>query len=199
MNLESNFPNIQLIHPQALDCSKISEVFVSPGISLKDDVLKVFNVNKVILYRDLELYSRLTKNQKIIAVTAYDRPSAISTQNAKVDVVLVGDSLSNVVLGNKNTTSIGIKEISYHLEAVCKFIDKSLLVADLPFGSSHIGRRCDLFIYIYYIHTVLCGGRLPWFLLCNVSLGSLGPSLCKRTTRRFGVLRWELSSRAYFR
>jgi len=79
------------------------------------------------------------KGEKIIAVTAYDRPSAISAQNAKVDVVLVGDSLSNVVLGNKNTTSIGIKEISYHLEAVCKFIDKSLLVADLPFGSSQAG------------------------------------------------------------
>ena len=56
--IESNYKNILLIHPQALDCSKISEVFVSPGISLKNDVLEIFNVNKVILYRDLELYSR---------------------------------------------------------------------------------------------------------------------------------------------
>lgn len=80
-----------------------------------------------------------SKDEKIIAITAYDRPSAISAQRAKVDVVLVGDSLSNVILGNKNTTSIGIKEISYHLQAVSKFVDESLLVADLPFGSSQSG------------------------------------------------------------
>ena len=40
--IELKFKDVHLIHPQALDCSKISEVFVSPGISLKDDVLKIF-------------------------------------------------------------------------------------------------------------------------------------------------------------
>ncbi len=79
------------------------------------------------------------KDEKIIAITAYDRPSALSVQNAKVDIVLVGDSLSNVVLGNKNTTSIGLDEISYHIKAVSKFVDESLLVGDLPFGSSQSG------------------------------------------------------------
>ena len=57
--IESNYKNILLLHPQALDCSKISEVFVSPGISLKNDVLEIFNVNKVILYRDLGIIFKI--------------------------------------------------------------------------------------------------------------------------------------------
>ena len=85
--IESNYKNILLIHPQALDCSKISEAFVSPGISLKNDVLEIFNVNKVILYRDLELYSRLINSQKIIAVTG--------TNGKSTTVKLIGDMINS--------------------------------------------------------------------------------------------------------
>ena len=79
------------------------------------------------------------KDEKLIALTAYDRPSAISADNAGVDIVLVGDSLSNVILGNENTTSISMKEMTYHVTAVSKFIKNSLTVADLPFGSVQSG------------------------------------------------------------
>ena len=80
-----------------------------------------------------------SKDEKLIALTAYDRPSAISADKAGVDIVLVGDSLSNVILGNENTTSIGMKEMTYHVAAVSKFVNSSLIVADLPFGSVQSG------------------------------------------------------------
>jgi hypothetical protein len=46
--IESNYKRVQLIHPKSLDCSKISEVFVTPGISFKKSVLEIFNVNNII-------------------------------------------------------------------------------------------------------------------------------------------------------
>ena len=81
------YNNILLIHPQSLNCSKISEVFVSPGISLKNSILEIFKVNKVNLYRDLELYSRLINNQKIIAVTG--------TNGKSTTVKLIGDMINS--------------------------------------------------------------------------------------------------------
>lgn len=75
-------------------------------------------------------------------VTAYDFPSALAVARAEMDVILVGDSLSMVVLGHETTQPISIEAMIHHCTAVKRgvqaaaTIDHSpLLVGDMPFGS----------------------------------------------------------------
>ena len=65
----STYKKIILSPPEEIDISRIKEVYVTPGMSLKEKKLNLFNSNKVNLYRDLELYSKLITNQKIISIT----------------------------------------------------------------------------------------------------------------------------------
>lgn len=72
---------------------------------------------------------------KIVCITAYDLPSASIADSAGVDVVLVGDSLGNAVLGYGNTLAVSLEEMEHHTRAARKGVEHALLVADLPFGS----------------------------------------------------------------
>ncbi|UJA20417.1 3-methyl-2-oxobutanoate hydroxymethyltransferase [Thermoleophilia bacterium SCSIO 60948] len=71
----------------------------------------------------------------IVMVTAYDFPSAKTVDGAGVDVVLVGDSAANVVLGYDSTVPIGMDEMIMLTKAVRRGLDGPLLVGDMPFGS----------------------------------------------------------------
>lgn len=75
------------------------------------------------------------KGEKIVCLTAYDVVSGALADEAGVDVVLVGDSVGNVVLGYENTVPVTLDEIRHHLRAVRRGVQRALLVADLPFGS----------------------------------------------------------------
>ena len=77
----------------------------------------------------------------LVAITAYDRPSALAVERAGFEIVLVGDSAAQVIHGRKHTTSLGMEEILIHLKAVRPFITHSLLVADMPFGPVQVGDR----------------------------------------------------------
>ncbi|MCS7264137.1 MAG: 3-methyl-2-oxobutanoate hydroxymethyltransferase [Armatimonadetes bacterium] len=74
-------------------------------------------------------------NEKIVAVTAYDYPTAILVDEAGVDMVLVGDSVGNVVLGYDSTLPVTMEEMRHHLRAVRRGIKNAFLVADMPFMS----------------------------------------------------------------
>ncbi len=65
-------------------------------------------------------------------LTAYDYPSAVLVARAGVDVILVGDSLANVVLGLDATTQVGMPEMLHHVRAVCRGAGKVPVVADIP-------------------------------------------------------------------
>src|SRR3989338_4274598 len=73
--------------------------------------------------------------QKITMLTAYDYPMAALVDAVGVDMILVGDSLANVVLGLDSTTQIGMSEMLQHAKAVNRAVQKALLVGDMPYGS----------------------------------------------------------------
>ncbi|MCS6919831.1 MAG: 3-methyl-2-oxobutanoate hydroxymethyltransferase, partial [Fimbriimonadales bacterium] len=75
------------------------------------------------------------QGQRIVAVTAYDYPSAQLADAAGVDVVLVGDSVGNTTLGYETTLPVQLEEILHHLKAVRRGLQRALLVADMPFLS----------------------------------------------------------------
>jgi 3-methyl-2-oxobutanoate hydroxymethyltransferase len=78
-----------------------------------------------------------TNEQKITCLTAYDYPTARLLDEAGVDVLLVGDSLGMVVLGQENTLSVTIDEMLHHTRAVRRGTKRALVVADMPYGSYH--------------------------------------------------------------
>lgn len=76
-----------------------------------------------------------TNNEKISMLTAYDYTMAKIVDSAGVDVILVGDSASNVMAGHETTLPITLDQMIYHASSVIKAIERALVVVDLPFGS----------------------------------------------------------------
>src|SRR5690554_5197696 len=75
------------------------------------------------------------RGEKIAMLTAYDYSMARILDMAGIDVVLVGDSASNVMAGNETTLSITLDQMIYHAASVHKAVSRALVVVDLPFGS----------------------------------------------------------------
>ena len=77
-------------------------------------------------------------NQKIIAITAYDFPTAKIVDEAGVDLILVGDSLGMVVLGYENTIPVTMDEMIHHTKPVVRASKTALVVGDMPYFSFHL-------------------------------------------------------------
>jgi 3-methyl-2-oxobutanoate hydroxymethyltransferase len=77
--------------------------------------------------------------QKITMVTAYDFPFARLVDQAGVEAVLVGDTLSMVVQGHESTLPVTLDEMIYHAEMVGRAVDNALVIVDMPFPSYHLG------------------------------------------------------------
>jgi 3-methyl-2-oxobutanoate hydroxymethyltransferase len=78
------------------------------------------------------------KGEKISMITAYDFTMAKIVDYAGVDVILVGDSASNVMAGHETTLPITLEQMIYHTSCVVRGTDRALVVADLPFMSYQI-------------------------------------------------------------
>jgi 3-methyl-2-oxobutanoate hydroxymethyltransferase len=76
-----------------------------------------------------------SKGEKISMLTAYDFTMAKIVDGAGVDVILVGDSASNVMAGHETTLPITLDQMIYHASSVVRGISRSLVVVDLPFGT----------------------------------------------------------------
>lgn len=76
-------------------------------------------------------------NEKISMITAYDALLASLADRAGTDIILVGDSLGNVVLGFENTVAVTIDMMCHHTAAVVRGTQNALVLADIPFASAH--------------------------------------------------------------
>jgi 3-methyl-2-oxobutanoate hydroxymethyltransferase len=79
------------------------------------------------------------RGEKLVCLTAYDYPTARIVDEAGTDIVLVGDSLGNVVLGYDSTVPVTLEEMLHHTRAVRRGVERALLVADMPYGTYHTG------------------------------------------------------------
>lgn len=95
-------------------------------------VAKVDDNRKVTTRRLMEMKQR---GEKISMLTAYDYSMAKLIDQAGMDVILVGDSASNVMAGNATTLPITLDQMIYHGTSVVKAVHRSLVVVDMPFGS----------------------------------------------------------------
>ncbi|GMK46183.1 3-methyl-2-oxobutanoate hydroxymethyltransferase [Paenibacillus glycanilyticus] len=80
----------------------------------------------------------------ISMLTAYDYPSAVLAEEAGLDVILVGDSLGNVVLGYDTTIPVTLDDMIYHTRAVARGAKNTFIVTDMPFMTYGIGRETTL-------------------------------------------------------
>ena len=79
------------------------------------------------------------RGERLVCLTAYDYTMARIVDEAGVDIVLVGDSIGNTVMGYGNTVPVTLEEIVMHTRAVRRGVQRALLVADMPYGSFHTG------------------------------------------------------------
>ena len=83
------------------------------------------------------LREKKLRHEPITCLTAYDYSSARLVDAAAIDVVLVGDSLAQTMLGYDNTLSVTVDEMLHHVRAVRRGVKDALLLADMPYGSYH--------------------------------------------------------------
>lgn len=90
------------------------------------------------------ILDRKLRGEKITCLTAYDYPTARLVDESGIDIILVGDSLAEVVLGYDSTVPVTVDEMLHHLKAVRRATRRALLVVDLPYGAYHLSREESL-------------------------------------------------------
>ncbi|MCX7831719.1 MAG: 3-methyl-2-oxobutanoate hydroxymethyltransferase [Actinobacteria bacterium] len=88
-----------------------------------------------------ELIKMKQEGRKIAMLTAYDYATAKILDEAGIDIVLVGDSLSNVFQGNETTLPVTVDEMLYHTKVVAKAVNRAMVVADMPFLSYQVSKK----------------------------------------------------------
>jgi len=116
---------------------------------------------------DIKSILELKNKRKITMLTAYDYPIANLVDQAGIDIILVGDSLANVVLGLESTTQVGMPEMLHHTKAVTRAVKNALVVADMPFNSYQINPQDALKNAQRFIEEAQAQAvKLEWFPGC---------------------------------
>jgi 3-methyl-2-oxobutanoate hydroxymethyltransferase len=109
----------------------------------------------------------LKGRRKITMLTAYDYPLASLVDKAGIDMILVGDSLANVVLGLDSTTKVGMTEMLTAAKAVTRAVKCALVVGDMPYDSYQVNPEESVKNAKRFIDEAKCDAvKLEWFVKC---------------------------------
>jgi 3-methyl-2-oxobutanoate hydroxymethyltransferase len=109
----------------------------------------------------------LKNKHKITMLTAYDYPLASLIDKAGIDMILVGDSLANVVLGLDSTTKVGMPEMIHHAKAVTRAVKHALVIGDMPYESYQVNPQESVKNARRFIDEAKCDAvKLEWFDKC---------------------------------
>ena len=114
-----------------------------------------------------DILEKKKNRQKITMLTAYDFPLASLIDRAGIDMILVGDSVANVVLGLESTKQVGMVEMIHHAKAVARGVESALLIGDMPYESYQINPSESLKNARRFIDEAGCDAvKLEWFDQC---------------------------------
>ena len=114
-----------------------------------------------------DILEKKGRGEKITMLTAYDFPTASLIDKAGIDIVLVGDSVANVVLGLESTTQVGMTEMLHHAKAVKRGIKHAMIVGDMPYESYQVNPSESVKNARRFIDEAGCDTvKLEWFDKC---------------------------------
>ena len=115
----------------------------------------------------VDLIISLKNKRKITMLTAYDYSIASLVDKAGIDIILVGDSLANVVLGLESTTQVGMPEMLHHAKAVNRAVKNALLIGDMPYSAYQIDPgECVVNARRFITEAGCQAVKLEWFDNC---------------------------------
>lgn len=116
---------------------------------------------------DIDQIKHLKNKRKITMLTAYDYPTACLVDKSGIDIILVGDSLANVVLGLESTQEVGMPEMLHHAKAVRRGVKNALLIADMPYSAYQLNPEESVINAQKFITEAGCQAvKLEWFEHC---------------------------------
>jgi 3-methyl-2-oxobutanoate hydroxymethyltransferase len=114
-----------------------------------------------------DIKKRKRTGNKITMLTAYDYPLASIIDRAGIDIILVGDSVANVILGLESTTQVGMQEMIHHSKAVTRAVKNALVIGDMPYESYQIDINESVKNAKRFIEEAHCDAvKLEWFEKC---------------------------------
>jgi len=109
----------------------------------------------------------LKGRRRLTMLTAYDYPLASLIDQSGIDMILVGDSLANVVLGLDSTTEVGMSEMLHHAKAVTRGVKRAFVIGDMPYESYQINPQASAANARRFIKEAACDAvKLEWFDSC---------------------------------
>ena len=113
-----------------------------------------------------QIIAQKSQQERITMLTAYDYPMASFLDEAGIDIILVGDSLANVVLGLESTTEVGMKEMLHHTKAVVRAAMHTFVIGDMPFEAYQLNPRAAVDNARQFIEEGCHAVKLEWFEDC---------------------------------
>lgn len=117
--------------------------------------------------------ARKTNGPRITMLTAYDFPMASLMDEVGIDMLLVGDSLANVVLGLDSTKDVGMSEMLHHASAVARASKRALVVGDMPYCAYQVHPEASVDNARQFINVGCQAVKLEWFDGCDKYAGQI--------------------------